>query len=225
MPSYNINQLQSISLSLARLIDAEYSFPYSFTDSFTKALIEKKDSIDKFNISCFVHLFSYLVPTKKAHDFLDELLVSVNLPSTVSNRKPLHDFYINIEDGNYLILNHPFLTKMHQYEFCVLLSCIIYRYQVSEELDRILVDYFKVFLKSLYFKVNFKYRTKIGLALSIPENFKIELADLLFEQLQKSYDYKHREIYMYSVAAFIKNFHTIDYYHPLMDKIKENIDD
>jgi hypothetical protein len=27
------------------------------------------------------------------------------------------------------------------------------------------------------------------------------------------------------VAAFIKNFHTIDYYHPLMDKIKENIDD
>lgn len=215
----NINELEALSYILGLFVHQELSIPLSFTKAFETILKTKTQSLNSFNYTSFIHLFSYLFPYKSVHDILVNFLIVTNLPNYVSNTKPNHDYYEIIGEGEYLVLNHPILSSMQAINLAIVVTCLKMKFQLPDKANNIVRSYIKVLIKNCFFKLNGKHRSKIGIMLAMPENFDKEIVDLYFEQIQKTFLRKFRLIYTYSIVMAIRNFKKIDYVHPIMDSI------
>ena len=219
-----IKELAEIANLIGLLVHKDFAIPNEFSKAFTEVFMKNMKNLNKSNLSAFVHLFSYSLPSKIGHDLLMKYILSTNSPSIQQDKRPNHDNFYKITKNKYLILNHKIFSEMDKVNLSIILNCIKMRFQLPEEVDEIIVNYTKAVLQNSYFKLNTKFRSKIAISIAKPENFRYDLAELLFQQLEESFKRNHREIYTYSVIAYIKNFQNMGYSHPLMDKILNVVD-
>ena len=221
LPRCKIADLTHLAKAIGVFIHQGLDFTENCTNLFSEAFLRNLNQVNFRNFSYFVHVFSYILPNKIAHDTLCNLILQTQIPSYVEESKPSHGLFYAAENGKFVVLNHPILSNMMEIQLADTLACIKMRFQVPENVNNILEMYTKAVLENMYFNLNAKFRTKIAIMLARPENFNKELVDLLFTQVEKSIRFGHREIYSYTIAAYIQNFQKLDYYHPLMDQISK----
>lgn len=219
LPMCTIKDLEIIAQNIGIIVHFDISIPDSLNNSIANAMKGKIHQISSSNFYKFVHLLSYTLPSKLGHTLLTDFLQVKNLPNTSTTVKPSHSNFYTGKNGEFIVLNNQILSGMDDTGIAISLGSIKMKFQVPAEVDEIITDYTKAFLQNKYFKMNQKFRSKVGFQLSIAENFNKDLADMLFTQIEKSYLLNHREIHSYSMQAQIKNFKNLGYFHPIMGKV------
>lgn len=206
----------------------DYIIPNESLDIITSKFYEIKDQIHPYNIQVLVHFFAYNYPNKAIHKILCNKILENEQNDTVEKYAPEHCYYYLKGEGEYLVLNNHLLNALSFTSIIDILICLPFRFQIKSDVNKIVKKYLKLILTKYNYRIMIKFRSKLAIMLSTPENFDKELVNLMLDKIHASKLLIKTTSSSYPFMQAINNFKHLEYNHPLFkdlpspEKILEN---